>query len=59
VIEAAGITNIVSKMLGSSNKVNNVKAAIVALSSLKAPRFNDAKNNSKPSKESDKTSNKI
>ena len=51
VIEAAGITNIVSKMLGSSNKINNVKAAIVALSSLKKPRFIESNNDSKPIKE--------
>ncbi|MFC1687959.1 30S ribosomal protein S5 [Patescibacteria group bacterium] len=33
--ELAGIKNIVSKMLGSQNKVNNVRAAIIALSSLR------------------------
>ena len=43
VVESAGISNIVSKMLGSANKVNNVKAAIEALKSLKKPRFSDHK----------------
>ena len=38
VVESAGISNIVSKMLGSANKVNNVKAAIDALRSLKQPK---------------------
>jgi small subunit ribosomal protein S5 len=35
VFEIAGIPNIVSKILGSKNKINNVKAAINALSKLK------------------------
>jgi small subunit ribosomal protein S5 len=35
VVELAGIKNIVSKMLGSSNKINNVKATILALKDLK------------------------
>lgn len=35
VIELAGIKNIVSKMLGSHNKLNNVQALIHALSRLK------------------------
>ncbi|MFA6393650.1 MAG: 30S ribosomal protein S5 [Patescibacteria group bacterium] len=38
VIELAGIKNIVSKILGTNNKVNNVKCAIEALKSLKGPR---------------------
>lgn len=36
VIELAGIKNIVSKILGTNNKVNNVKCAIEALKSLKS-----------------------
>ena len=35
VIELSGIKNIVSKMLGSNNKINNVKATILALEELK------------------------
>jgi small subunit ribosomal protein S5 len=35
VIEGAGITDIVSKMLGSANKINNVHATLLALASLK------------------------
>ena len=31
VMELAGVKNVVSKMLGSNNKVNNVKAVFAAL----------------------------
>ncbi len=37
VLELAGIPNVVSKILGANNKVNNVKATFVALRKLKAP----------------------
>lgn len=37
VLELAGIQNVVSKMLGSSNKTNNVKATMMALKQLRAP----------------------
>ena len=37
VLELAGIPNIVSKILGSSNKINNVKATFMALKKLRAP----------------------
>lgn len=37
VLELAGVPNAVSKILGSSNKINNVKATFVALRKLKAP----------------------
>ncbi|MFH0830868.1 MAG: 30S ribosomal protein S5 [Parcubacteria group bacterium] len=37
VIELAGIRNVVSKMFGSSNAANNVKATIEALSQLRTP----------------------
>jgi small subunit ribosomal protein S5 len=37
VLELAGIPNIVSKMLGSSNKINNVKATFLALKKLRLP----------------------
>ena len=36
VLEYAGIQNVVSKVLGSNNKVNNIRATIAALSLLKA-----------------------
>lgn len=36
--ELAGIHNIVSKMQGSRNKINNVKAAYIALKNLRKPR---------------------
>ena len=34
VMELAGIKNVVSKMIGSKNKINNVKATFIALSQL-------------------------
>lgn len=37
VLELAGVPNVVSKILGSSNKTNNVKATFLALRRLKAP----------------------
>jgi small subunit ribosomal protein S5 len=37
VIELSGIRNVVSKMLGSSNKINNVRATLKALESLSTP----------------------
>lgn len=39
VLELAGVQNVVSKMLGSNNKVNNVRATIEALASLKRPEY--------------------
>lgn len=36
VVEAAGVTNIVSKVLGTSNKASNVYACLEALKSLKS-----------------------
>lgn len=47
VIELSGIKNILSKIIGSSNKINNVKATMLALQSLKI-RQNDKKPDSKP-----------
>ena len=43
VLELAGIKNVVSKILGTNNKVNNVKATIKALSQLKAVKTADKK----------------
>jgi small subunit ribosomal protein S5 len=37
VLEIAGVPNVVSKILGSSNKVNNVKAVFIALRGLRMP----------------------
>lgn len=37
-LEISGIKNIVAKMIGSKNKINNVRAVIEALSRLKEPR---------------------
>lgn len=38
VLEVIGITNVVAKMLGSKSKVNNVKALLEALRTLKPPK---------------------
>lgn len=37
VLELAGIPNVVGKQLGSANKINNVKAVMAALASLRRP----------------------
>ena len=49
VVEAAGIKDILTKSLGSSNKINTAKAAMLALSQLKQPKEELAKR--KPSLE--------
>ena len=46
VIEAAGIKDILTKSLGSSNKINTAKATILALSQLKQPKDELAKRKS-------------
>src|SRR6266481_2155130 len=38
VLELAGVNNILSKMLGSSNKVNNVKAVFAAFKQMKSKK---------------------
>lgn len=38
VVEAAGIKNVVSKILGSRSKISNVKATLKALQNLKDPK---------------------
>lgn len=43
VVEAAGIKHILTKSLGSSNKINTAKATILALSQLKQPKEEIAK----------------
>lgn len=35
VLELAGVPNVISKILGSSNKINNVKATFLALKNLR------------------------
>lgn len=45
VMQLAGIKNVVTKMIGSKNKINNVKAAFLALSSfIDAERIKERKN---------------
>lgn len=38
VLELAGVENIVSKVFGSNNKINNIKVTLNALKSLKKPK---------------------
>lgn len=38
VLELAGVQDIVSKVFGSNNKINNIKATLAALARLKKPR---------------------
>lgn len=52
VLELAGIENACSKIFGSNNKVNNIRAALLALSSLKKNKFSDAKKAKEEIKES-------
>lgn len=44
IIKLAGIKNITSKMLGSANKISNVRAVYEALQSLKNPNTEKQKN---------------
>lgn len=44
VLELSGLKNVVAKMLGSKNKINNVKALLAALKILKKPKFYPVKN---------------
>jgi small subunit ribosomal protein S5 len=37
VLELAGVPNAVSKLMGSSNKINNAKATFMALAALRKP----------------------
>ncbi len=46
VVEAAGIKDILTKSMGSSNKINTAKATILALSQLKQPKEEIAKRKS-------------
>ena len=56
VLEAAGIKDILTKSLGSSNKINVAKAAILALSQLKEPKEELARRKPAPSETAEKAS---
>ena len=45
ILELAGVKNILSKMIGSSNKVNNVKAAFEAFKKMKSKQEIKARRN--------------
>jgi small subunit ribosomal protein S5 len=52
VLDLAGVSNVVAKILGSKNKINNVKATITALEKLKRVEPKLTKDNAaKPKKE--------
>ena len=53
VLEAAGIKDVLTKSLGSANRINTAKAAMLALSQLKDPKEELAKR--KPSPEVEET----
>lgn len=48
VLEVAGITDILTKSLGSANQINVVRATILALSQLRDPQEEVAKRKAKP-----------
>ncbi|MEK7203145.1 MAG: 30S ribosomal protein S5 [Patescibacteria group bacterium] len=48
ILELVGIKNITSKILGTNNKVNNVKCAILALQNLQRPEKKIINHNSQP-----------
>ncbi|MEK7167830.1 MAG: 30S ribosomal protein S5 [Patescibacteria group bacterium] len=48
VLELVGIKNVVSKVLGTNNKINNVRAALKALASLKIKKEKIKKEEVKP-----------
>ena len=48
VLEAAGVKDILTKSLGSSNRINTAKATMLALSQLKNPKEELAKRKSSP-----------
>jgi len=43
IMEAAGVKNVLTKSLGSANKINNAKATILGLSQLRHPKEEVAK----------------
>jgi small subunit ribosomal protein S5 len=43
ILEISGVRNITSKILGTSNKVNNAKCTISALGKLQKPKYDEAK----------------
>ncbi len=51
VLEVAGITDILTKSLGSANQINVVRATILALSQLRDPQEEVAKRKAKPVEE--------
>jgi len=56
VLDLAGVSNVVAKILGTNNKINNVKASIEALRMLKRiePKKTETKNNKEGDKKEDK-----
>jgi small subunit ribosomal protein S5 len=51
VLELAGIPNVVAKILGSKNKINNTKAAMLALQQFKVSAKKEKKSEEKADKE--------
>ena len=56
VLEAAGVKDVLSKSLGSSNHINTAKATILALSQLRNPKEEAAKRRQSPEAKETETS---
>ncbi len=54
ILELVGIKDVVAKIIGTNNKVNNAKTAIKVLTSFKAEAIKDAKEFNKSVKKNDK-----
>lgn len=48
IFELAGVPNIVGKILGSQNKINNTRATLAALGELRAPKVKPEAQSQKP-----------
>lgn len=57
VLELAGYNNILSKILGSNNKLNNAIATINALTTFKAAKYNKNSESKKSNKQTEEVSN--
>jgi small subunit ribosomal protein S5 len=59
VLEAAGVKDVLTKSLGSANKINVAKATMLALSQLRNPEEAVAKRKSAPKAEEESTEEKV
>jgi len=59
VLELAGIENVVSKIFGSNNKINNIKATLLALSRLKKNKYGSKEKKVEEKKATEQDTTKI